>query len=91
MNVSEILRDVLENDEINDVTRSKLEGLQTAYNEQERQHNELSDNFNQLKKRYYDRFFSGDGDGDDVNLTEDDTTPAYSEGDKIIEDIIFNQ
>lgn len=88
MNVSEILRDVLENDEINDVTRSKLEGLQSAYNEQERQHNELSDNFNQLKKRYYDRFFSGDGESDN---TEDDTTPAYSEGDKIIEDIIFNQ
>lgn len=89
MNVSEILRDVLENDEINDVTRSKLEGLQNAYSEQERQHSELSDNFNQLKKRYYDRFFSGDGDS--ANRTDDDNAPAYLEGDKIIEDIIFKQ
>ena len=89
MNVSDILRDVLENDEINDETRSKLEGLQSAYTEQERQHNELSESFDQLKKRYYDRFFSGDGESD--NSTDDDTTPAYPEGDRVIEDIIFRQ
>ena len=89
MNVSDILRDVLENDEINDETRSKLEGLQSAYTEQERQHNELSESFDQLKKRYYDRFFSGDGESD--NSTDDDTTPAYPEGDRVIEDIIFKQ
>ena len=89
MNVSEILRDVLENDEINDVARSKLEGLQSAYNEQEREHNQLSESFDQLKKRYYDRFFSGDGESD--NSPDDDTTPAYPEGDMVIEDIIFKQ
>lgn len=89
MNVSDILRDVLENDEINDETRSKLEGLQSAYIEQERQHNEVSESFDQLKKRYYDRFFSGDGESD--NNTDDDTTPAYPEGDRVIEDIIFKQ
>lgn len=89
MNVSDILRDVLENDEINDVTRSKLEGLQTTYTEQERQHTELAENFDQLKKRYYDRFFSGDGDG--ANRTDEDNAPAEPERDQVIEDIIFKQ
>ena len=89
MNVNEILRDVLENDKIDDVTRSKLEGLQSAYIEQEREHNQLSESFDLLKKRYYDRFFSGDGESD--NSTDDDTTPAYPEGDRVIEDIIFKQ
>ena len=88
MNVNEIQRDVLENDKIDDVTRSKLEGLQSAYTEQERQHNELSESFDQLKKRYYDRFFSGDGESDSI---DDDTTPTYPEGDRVIEDIIFKQ